>query len=463
MKKLNRFLAAAICAASVNLWACSPGPGTEPVPTSTPTATSSPTASPTITPTSSPTPATQYSYDFPLKVTSDGECNLGSKTLYEVKTDGTFNYLTGTNGSEKTETRKLSQDEINGLKNLLFELDIAKLAEKDTQIPPGSPQTTECRSVENYNMIVNGQNRTFDRNGRLASHTSDYTAALIRLKNKLDSLKSSYTYELPLLVSNNNECAATAVNKITHQVNTDGTYTYITTENGSEKTVSRKLSASEITSLKDLLKDLNLANLAEQDTVVPPGAPQTTECRLIENFSMSVNGKERTFDRNGRQLIHTQAYLDALTKLKTRLEELKNPSEVKYVYNLPLKITLNNECTTPVPNRVIYEVKADGTYTYIKSENDLSQTGTRKLTDLETSDLKLLLKDVDIAQLAEADQPVDPNSPQTLECRSIENYSMLVNGTEKTFDKNGRLLVHTQAYLDGLARIKTRLEELARK
>jgi hypothetical protein len=452
MIKIPKFLAVVLCIASINLYACSP-PVIEPIPT--PTATAIPTAS--------PTPATQYSYDFPLKITSDAECDLGNKTLYEVKTDGTYNYLSGEVDSEKTETKILSQSDLNSLKSLLFEIDIAKLAEKDTPVPPGTGQTADCRSIINYTLMVNGANKTFDQNSRTKVHTSAYSTALERLKSKLDSLKGNYSYDLPFKVTSNNECADSAINRVTHEIKADGNYSYLTVENGSEKTITRKLSSAELTSFIEVLSDSNLALLAETDKPVPAGAPQTTECRLIETLTMVVNGNNKSFDRNGRTLIHTQAYLDAIAKIKSKLEELKNPSEVKYAYSLPLKITLNNECTTPVPNRTIYEVKADGTFTYIKSENDLSDVASRKLTSDEINSLKELLKEVDIAKLAEGDKAVEPGAPQTLECRTIENYALMVNSVEKTFDRNGRQLVHTQAYLDGLAKIKSKLEALRNK
>lgn len=39
---------------------------------------------------------------------------------------------------------------------------------------------------------------------------------------------------------------------------------------------------------------------------------QTTECHTVKNFTMSVNGSNRTYDVNGRSYIHTTSYKNAL-------------------------------------------------------------------------------------------------------------------------------------------------------
>ncbi len=288
-------------------------------PTSSPTPIPSPTSSPTPVPT--PTPSTQYSYNIPLKVYQIGECNLGDRTLFEINALGMFTYLSGDNS--ETKSRQLTEGELTSLKNLLGKLDIARLAEKDVVLGPDSPQTQECRTVEYYSMLVNNQGRTFDRNARLRTHTADYITALQRLKNKLEELKKgpneSYIYSLSLRVTSSNECGDIASLGITHEVKEDGTYMYKV----DNKTETKILTQGQISDLINLLKVLDIARLAEADTVVPPGSPQTTECRTIETFIFKVQNTERIFDRNGRQFNHTKEYLDALNILKTRLEDLK--------------------------------------------------------------------------------------------------------------------------------------------
>lgn len=302
----------------INIMGCQGG--SIPVPSSTASSSASSSNS-NPSPSATSTPVGQYSYDLPLKVTEKGECSLGDRTAFEVKTDGTFSYLN--DDMTKTESRKLTDSEMNSLKGVINEINLAKLAEQDTILPPGSPQTEECRTVEYFSMVVNGQEKTFDRNARLRTHTTEYITAIEKLKTNLETLKitqpQSYTYSLPLKVINNGECDLPK-NVVSHEIKEDGTYNYLTDNNVMS---SKKLSQSQINDLNNLLKEIDIAKLAEQNTAVEPGSPQTKECRTVENFVLRVNGTEKTFDRNSRELIHTQAYLDAINKLKTRLEDLK--------------------------------------------------------------------------------------------------------------------------------------------
>lgn len=301
---------------------CTGGP-ILPIPTISPTTNPTPLPSPTstLTPAPTPTPSTQYSYNIPLKVYQIGECNLGDRTLFEINAQGIFTYQSGSNS--ETKTRQLTEDEINSLKNLLNQINIASLSEKDVVLGSGSPQTQECRTVEYYSILVNNQGRTFDKNVRLKTHTAYYITSLQRLKNKLEELKKapneSYIYSLPLRVTGSNECGEFATLGITHEVKEDGTYMYKV----DNKTETKILNQGQISDLLNLLKVLDIARLAEIDTIVPPGSPQTLECRTIETFIFKVQDTERIFDRNGRQFIHTKEYLDALNILKTRLDDLK--------------------------------------------------------------------------------------------------------------------------------------------
>lgn len=273
-----------------------------------------------------------------------------------------------------------------------------------------------------------------------------------------------YRYDIPLMLTTNTECSPADKPKTTYEIKSNGTLSYLSTENNTEVTKEKKLSSAELSSLRDLLQEINLAKLAESDEAVKPGTPQTTECRTVETFYINVNGKDKSFDRNGRQFIHTKEYFEAINKLKSKLEELKSENQTqKYAYSFPLRISTANECSGNLGDRVLYEVNSDKNFTYIISENDLSRTNSRKLTESEFTEVKTLLRDTDIATLSESDIKIDPNSPQTKECRTIENYSVIVNGASKTFDKNGRQFVHSNSYLDALTKIKNKLVELSMK
>ena len=273
-----------------------------------------------------------------------------------------------------------------------------------------------------------------------------------------------YRYDTPLSISNFGECSPGETAKKTYEIKSDGSFIYKVNENGAELSKEKKLSSAELADLKSTLQESNIAKLAEADQLVKPGTPQTTECRTIETININVNSKEKPFDRNGRQFIHSKEYFEALSKIKSKVEELKTDVQgAKYIYSLPITISNMNECNANMSDRDLYDLKADRTFTYIISENDLTKSTSRKLTESEFNSFKDLLKTTDIATLAEADTSVAAGSPQTAECRTVENTQLFVNGTYKTYDKNSRKLNHTQAYIDALNKIKARFSELAIK
>ncbi len=322
MKKVNKLLGGLIFSVSLVFYSCA---GINPLPSPSASSSAQPSESPSSSPTNNPN--SQYQYDFPLKVTQDAECNLGNKTIYQVESDGTFSYFPNDNEGTKAISRLLTTGELTSLKNLLQEIDLASLAEKDNKLPSGSPTTDECRTIENYTMRVNDREKTFDRNARLVIHTEEYTKALDKLDSKLEQLKNSnkpaYIYDFPLRVTGNNECAANAINRITYEIKPDGTFSYLVTSDDQEKLQTKHLTTGELKILKSLIDEIDLAKLAEGDKQVPPGTPQTEECRRIEVFTLLVNDVEKGFDRNGRLLIHTQQYLDSLEKLRDKLDDLK--------------------------------------------------------------------------------------------------------------------------------------------
>ena len=145
----------------------------------------------------SATPAV-YNYDLPLTVMARPECQGTDQVLYDAHPDSTFRYYPGNynpfSGEPPAmlERRQLSAGELRTLNQLLDDLDIARKFEASTPVPPGSPQTAECRTVLEYMLQVNGTTRTFDANGRAYVHTQAYRDALESLRLHLESLKSSF-------------------------------------------------------------------------------------------------------------------------------------------------------------------------------------------------------------------------------------------------------------------------------
>lgn len=179
---------------------------TKPEPSKTPviTSTSSPNPSssasiiPSVSPTASVTPVvSKYKYSFPLKVTGKFECdnNAPAKVFYELK-DKTLSYnLNFETLAEKVEndiqTKTLSDDELKDFNNLLSTLDISKLAEKDEKVPPNSPQTEECRTINGITLLVDNKETTLFRNDRQLIHTQEYRDAYDKIIKKLEALKES--------------------------------------------------------------------------------------------------------------------------------------------------------------------------------------------------------------------------------------------------------------------------------
>ncbi|RYX94935.1 hypothetical protein EON78_05965 [bacterium] len=299
-----------------------------------------------------------------------------------------------------------------------------------------------------------------------ANNTGSPTPSMIPTATPSPSLApGEYGYDIPLKITTNLECSPANSPRNTYEVKADGTFLYLTTENGVELTREKKLSTLELDSLRSAIRLANIAKLAETDEAVKPGTPQTTECRTIETLTMNVNSKERSFDKNGREFIHSKEYFEAMSRIKSKLEDLKGTYQgEKYVYSFPVVISNKSECVSNTSDkRVLYQLTSDRNFNYILSENDLTRVAGRTLTESEFNEVKDLLKTLDIASLAESDTNVSPGSPQTYECRIVEETEISVNGTTKTFDRNGRKLNHSTAYLNALARLKTKFGELGMK
>ena len=289
-------------------------------------------------------------------------------------------------------------------------------------------------------------------------------------------------YGLPLKLIHEGECQMP--NYTRYEVKADGTFSFAEVPApGSMETTqppfqSRKLSNTEQNKLKTLLKKLDLAQLAKADTVVPEGSPQTADCRTIEVVELPVNGKATRFDSNGRKLIHSQTYTAAMKELREFLDNLKNnptpdpspsasPSALPNANAaLPLKVTGNGECD--MGEQLLYEVLPAGIFRFQADPNAPvvpggPQTGlqTRQLTSQELGELANLIAELNLEKLRAESKPVPDDAPQTLECRTVKNFTLMVQNQAKTYDLNGRKFVHTEAYRNALIKLDSHLKALA--
>lgn len=411
----------------------------------------------------------------PLKVTFDIECTTQKgKVGYEIKEDGSFSFLDSASSDIQAGnlvTRKLSSSEITGLNQLLKKSDIVYLASKSTLEPVGSPQSTECRTVENYTFTIDGKDKTFDLNGRNIIHTSDYLDYLNNIKTYLEQLKKNpsvqpqpstkYSYDFPLRISTYNDCSLGVASKTSYQISQDGSFYYSDlTSSSTAGNISRKLSTQELAEVKDLLLNLDIAQLAEKDTKNTSSDFQTNECREIKELALLVNNQNRTFDFNGKIFAHSYEYQSALKKLETKLAELKTQkpdSTTFYTYGLPLKVSSVNECMSSTQPS-LYEVYESGTFTYKNTYSGKIEYKT--LSTQEISDFKNLLKRLDIANLAKKDVQNSSNSVQTTDCKNITTFSFIVDGDNKDFPLNDRKVTHSQSYITALNSIETYLKNL---
>jgi hypothetical protein len=133
-----------------------------------------------------------FPYDFPLIVTANDECNPGTpgKTLYNVADNGDFTYL-ATDKNERVVRKKITQDQLGSLRNLLDQLNLSYLSENETTPYEETPENQACRVIESYMVMHNSREEFFDRNGRKYQHSTEYLAALDKLRAKLEEIKNS--------------------------------------------------------------------------------------------------------------------------------------------------------------------------------------------------------------------------------------------------------------------------------
>ena len=130
-------------------------------------------------------------YEFPLRLTLDGECKLGTKTKYEIDSKGIFTYSLDDDLANpvKNGTKLLSDFELNQVKELLTSLDLSKLAEQDTKVAPSTPTTADCKIIKNFRVRFKNVDRVFDINSRAVTHSEDYNRAGASREKTLETLK----------------------------------------------------------------------------------------------------------------------------------------------------------------------------------------------------------------------------------------------------------------------------------
>jgi hypothetical protein len=128
---------------------------------------------------------TEPEYAFPpLRFEVEGECDMGTRTLYEIEGLGQFKAYD--NDGKVTTDRALTEEEQTRLRTALNEADLNTRLEDSKTVPADAPQTRECRMIEKVTLPVYGVPKTFDRNSREYSHTEAYIAGFNAVKAVLE-------------------------------------------------------------------------------------------------------------------------------------------------------------------------------------------------------------------------------------------------------------------------------------
>jgi hypothetical protein len=272
---------------------------------------------------------------------------------------------------------------------------------------------------------------------------------------------SSSPYTLPLKLATVGECEIG--NHTVLEIQANGTLRY--TPEGSDTATERTLTAEEQNTLLTTLLQADLAKKAQDDTTVPADAPQTRECRVVDQLTLQTAGSARTFDRNGRTLRHSASYLEAFAKIQAELDKLMQPSQ-GLSYGLPFKMALVGECELPSFTR--YEIKANGTFVWTREDwptfapgNPPTQERVLSATEIKAFTDELAKQDPITA--LRSSEAIPDDAPQTMECRTAEVYTLTSNGSSETFEGQGsRKLRHSEATLNKLKAIQAYLTELAK-
>ena len=164
-----------------------------------------------------------------------------------------------------------------------------------------------------------------------------------------DSVKKDYKYELPLKLSLRSEDTSQSI-KTLFEVK-DNVFSYnmnseIFGENIKDEIKEIKLTTEQSEEIKKMVKDADLAKLAQADQKVPEGSPQTTELRSIFGVTINVDGKDRLFEQNDRNYIHTENYRTAIMNLRKQIEAFKEKLIAK-------NIEINKEFDAKIGDSVI--------------------------------------------------------------------------------------------------------------
>lgn len=286
-------------------------------------------------------PQTQrFSYSLPLRVTAAPECGEAEQLMYAVTADGSFSYLANDynpfdpeSSPPQLKRRQLSEAERDQIQALLRDANLARHFADATPVPEDAPQTMECRTVMQYALQVDGQTRSFDANGRKYQHSEAYHNAIQRLADALEALKSAGSpvaatdYSLPFSLGLFNECGNSTL--IQSEVLADGQLRWNTAAEGQDPVYSsRQLSAAEQSRLLQALNDADLIAQEAAQERIPEDAPQTRECRMIEQIRLSHKGQSQTLDgQHSRRIRPGEAYLAAIESLKSLLMELRDDNQ----------------------------------------------------------------------------------------------------------------------------------------
>lgn len=313
------------------LGACNLPPASLPVPSASPS--TNPTSSPSANPSAEPVPSTKYA--FPLKISLAPECQEGGAfTQYEVLADGTFRYPTAPEAPNlfmepelALSTTVLTAAQLDSLKATLTAQDIAAAYATTTPVPADAPQTLECRTVSVLDVTVEGNADSYALNGRTRVTNEDYRTRWQAIRTQLESFATEvrdntpiptepeYAFP-PLKLEAEGECGMGV--RTVYEI--EGLNQFTAYDADGNKTVDRMLSEAEQTALRTALEQADLNTRLEDSEVVPEDAPQTRECRTVDKLTLPVYGVPKTFDRNGRDYNHTEAYREGFADIQAVLE-----------------------------------------------------------------------------------------------------------------------------------------------
>jgi len=405
-----------------------------------------------------------------VKLQSDQECFDTSQKMYEVQADGSFSFLASETPAKPIfVTRQLSAADLQALKTLLANQNLAEKIKSSTAVPEDAPQTADCRSIEVLTVPQAGKAANYDLNGRKYMHSEAYRQAWQAIRQQLDTLANKYRpaqtqppASLPLKVEGVGECDMG--NQMQYEVSASGAFSY-TDEAGQQQ--SRQLSQSEQESLQQVLQATGLPQHFMDSEAIPADAPQTEECRTVQQMSLQVGNQMQTFDLNGRSHRHTEAYRQAFQQILAQLAQLKQPAAGKQSYGLPLQVALDGECG--LPDFVRYQLDADGTLTWAEADWPTLTAGnpptqSRQLSAAEQAEVENFLNAQQLLAASQQSEAIPADAPQTKECRTVTVYTLQVAGQNQSFEGQGtRKFRHSAELLAQLEALQNLLQRLSKK